>query len=92
MAVLLLSLPQSVSSKKVFHNDSGFNCFTLKANIVNVYSIGMVNHFVSFSRLYFEAACLTVLETVYRGSQFVEPALRRAMELTDAAYTRTSER
>ncbi|CAL8294494.1 unnamed protein product [Boreogadus saida] len=53
MAVLLLSLPQSVSSKKVFHNDS---------------------------------------ETVYLGSQFLEPALRRAMELTDAAYTRTSER
>ncbi|CAL8356561.1 unnamed protein product [Lota lota] len=53
MAVLLLSLPQSVSSNNVFHNDS---------------------------------------ETVYLGSQFVEPALRRAMELTDAAYARTSER
>ncbi|KAM4618178.1 eosinophil peroxidase [Polymixia lowei] len=30
--------------------------------------------------------------TVYLGSTFVEEALQRAIELTDAAYTRTSER
>ena len=30
--------------------------------------------------------------TVYLGSTFVKEALQRAMELTDAAYARTSER
>lgn len=30
--------------------------------------------------------------TVYLGSVFVEEALQRAIELTDAAYARTSER
>ena len=52
----------------------------------------MVNHFVRCVRHDFEAVCVLILETVYLGSQFVEEALRRAMELTDAAYTRTSER
>lgn len=30
--------------------------------------------------------------TVYLGSEYVEEALQRAIELTDAAYARTSER
>ncbi|XP_051236643.1 eosinophil peroxidase isoform X2 [Dicentrarchus labrax] len=34
----------------------------------------------------------SVLGTVYPGSEFVKEALQRAIELTDAAYARTSER
>lgn len=37
--------------------------------------------------------CFVVVSgPVYVGSVFVKEALQRAIELTDAAYTRTSER
>lgn len=35
---------------------------------------------------------LVMSGAVYPGSGFVEEALQRAIELTDAAYARTSER
>ncbi|XP_075993791.1 eosinophil peroxidase [Genypterus blacodes] len=44
-------------------------------------------HYVSLNRVFDNSS-----GSVYLGSAFVEEALRRAIELTDAAYTRTSER
>ena len=78
LALVLLSFPEHGSLNRVFDNTSG--------RISGPSLPGQADT---------EELLLTppvFTGTVYLGSLYVEEALQRAIELTDAAYTRTKER
>lgn len=76
LALVLLSLPLDASLTGRFDNSSGGMAVRLTAACRGG------------SHLFFVAPP----GSVYLGSVFMTEALQRATELTDAAYTRTSER
>lgn len=83
LALVLLSFPEHASLSGEFDNASG----RMSAGLLQIYrGTGPLEVALKFSFF------VVVAGTVYLGSGFMKVALQRAIELTDAAYTRTSER
>lgn len=84
LALVLLSFPEHASPSGEFDNTSG----RMSAGLLRIGPATgePLEVTLKFSFL------VVVAGTVYLGSGFMKEALQRAIELTDAAYARTSDR
>lgn len=84
LALMLLSFPERASLNREFDNSSGRVSLSL---------LGKSRYCtMEPPSLYLCFSFVVLSGTVYLGSVFVKEALQRAIELTDAAYARTTER